>query len=622
MNGSTRTRSVGVGSGHADAGRGSESPSSGAPSPRTDTSPVLQRGGLLLTPTVAAGYGSNQRPSPFTPTVATGHGSQRSSPLLTTIPRERISNSFAMPSESGTAVHQEATFRAGGWQERQLLRWKMLEEQYQTASPLRHVSGVAVSNVESVALDASFTLSDENGRSVLNNSHTAEQESEALQTVQQSPSALHRQTWRDISQPWAKNTASSSSLQPIGLPPQPRYLSTPAPLGCETPTPLGARDQFEKLFRQTALARHTDQIQRHLLDPITATNYPVGQQHRQPAQQESYAAILSGRPSSVFERPSPALFHPMKHVSQQLATTTTSIEHQPAEQPRHTAVSFSLTNINNEEDEDEDDEDLKQQRDEWEQQYITSQQQRNVFRPMSSVPTSVSRSHWKQAEENLYKLLIAGFSPNYKGNPLLDRNRSAPIPAEHNCSLFIIGLAPDLTTRDLIASIHNVGRVYATHINGPEPDKGHMTSAAKVIFFERAAAERFYNRHALSGFIIQNSQGPYYKGRVVWNRIRSAETDVGGRKSRVLLISGPPDFVNETVLRGYFSSKLTYQVEHVGTIDYDPAARGGPRRLIEFRFGSYRCQAEAARMALTREMADHGVICEFGHDPCDVDENH
>jgi hypothetical protein len=83
--------------------------------------------------------------------------------------------------------------------------------------------------------------------------------------------------------------------------------------------------------------------------------------------------------------------------------------------------------------------------------------------------------------------------------------------------------------------------------------------------------------------------------------------DVGGHRSRVLLISGPPTIANEEFLRAYLDTKLLYQVDEVIT----HGGEGG-RVLVEFRFGSFRCQAEAARMALMREFGDVGVVCEYG----------
>jgi hypothetical protein len=91
-------------------------------------------------------------------------------------------------------------------------------------------------------------------------------------------------------------------------------------------------------------------------------------------------------------------------------------------------------------------------------------------------------------QHEAHALLLKGFSPNYRGDPDLARNQSAAIPAEANCSLFIVGLAPDLTPHELLSGIRNISRVYATHINPPAPERGHVFSAAKLVFFERAGA--------------------------------------------------------------------------------------------------------------------------------------
>lgn len=236
----------------------------------------------------------------------------------------------------------------------------------------------------------------------------------------------------------------------------------------------------------------------------------------------------------------------------------------------------------------------------------------SIFHPMESRPLDEQVTGVAAMD-----LMVKGFSPNYRGNPDLERNRSAPIPPDQNCSLFITGLAPTLTTTQLLATIRDVGRVYATHINFPEPDRGHFTCAAKVVFFERSAAERFYERYAGTGFRVAGT-ADLHVGRVVWNRIRSAEQDVGGRKSRVLLISGPPGIVSEKALKVYFNTKIQYQVDEVRTLRRYAAnglggAQGGEERaLVEFRFGSYRCQSEAARMALSREFKEFGVFCDFG----------
>jgi hypothetical protein len=215
------------------------------------------------------------------------------------------------------------------------------------------------------------------------------------------------------------------------------------------------------------------------------------------------------------------------------------------------------------------------------------------------------------------KAMLMGFSPRYAGNIYLASNQSASIPENKNCSLFILGLPPTLTTHELLSNIRDIGRVFATHINRPDPDKGHHTAAAKVIFFERAAAERFYDRFNFRGFFIL--EYPLHPpARVLWNRIRTAEQTGQGMqyRSRVLNISGPSKLVNEAVLSAYFNTKIIYQVDEVIVL-----CQENERALVEFRFGSYRCQAEAARMALCREWTDHGVRVFYGKDPCDRSDN-
>ncbi|KAL1859501.1 hypothetical protein Daus18300_009646 [Diaporthe australafricana] len=204
-----------------------------------------------------------------------------------------------------------------------------------------------------------------------------------------------------------------------------------------------------------------------------------------------------------------------------------------------------------------------------------------------------------------------GFSPFYHGDPSLLRNQSAKIPDELNCSLFLVNLPPNLTTHRLIAAVHAMGptgRIYATHINAPEPDRKHYGCAAKVIFFELAAARAFYDACDRGGFSVDG-----FSVRVMWNRIKTAQQDHARSTTRVLLIGGRPDFVNPTALTEYFCTKLQFQIDCI--ITHDDGLAGGTDAVVEYRFGSFRCQAEAAKMALVREHPD--VRCFFHCDPCD-----
>ncbi|KAB5523888.1 hypothetical protein GE09DRAFT_1065337 [Coniochaeta sp. 2T2.1] len=204
----------------------------------------------------------------------------------------------------------------------------------------------------------------------------------------------------------------------------------------------------------------------------------------------------------------------------------------------------------------------------------------------------------------------AGFSPNYLGNIFLDRNRSADIPNSENCSLFITRLPAWITHHLLLRAVRNTGRVYALHLNPPDSWNGHPTCAAKINFFTRLAAERFAHR-SRGGLHIPGYVG---RARVVWNRVRMAAVDKPEDHTRVLMITGPPAVVNEALLRAYFGTKFHYDVDEV--IDHGLLA-DGQRALVEFRFGSYRCQSESGWLAIRREFSADDVQVAFGRDPCD-----
>ncbi len=124
--------------------------------------------------------------------------------------------------------------------------------------------------------------------------------------------------------------------------------------------------------------------------------------------------------------------------------------------------------------------------------------------------------------------------------------------------------------------------------------------------------ELFYGLHAATGYATPHN--PTLRARVTWNRVRSAEVDKGGRRSRVLLVSGPPGVVNRDFLCRYLDTKMVYQLDEV-----IPVVPGRAISVLEWRFGSYRCQAQAAWEAFRRNpvFAAHGVTVRFDRDPCD-----
>lgn len=209
--------------------------------------------------------------------------------------------------------------------------------------------------------------------------------------------------------------------------------------------------------------------------------------------------------------------------------------------------------------------------------------------------------------------LAAGFSPWYRGDISLRNNQSENITDDQNCSLFIVNLPSTLTTHELLGSIHSLGpsgRIYAVHINGPELHHGHPGCAAKVVFFKRNVAHEFYSKCASDGKGFAVNGQP---ARVMWNRIKTSERQhlSESNASRVLLIAGPPQIVNPRTLTEFFNTKLQFQVDRI--ITHVEGTTLGEDAVVEYRFGSFRCQAQAAKMALTRELPR--IRCFFGMDP-------
>lgn len=203
------------------------------------------------------------------------------------------------------------------------------------------------------------------------------------------------------------------------------------------------------------------------------------------------------------------------------------------------------------------------------------------------------------------------FSPHYQGDIFLPANQSEDIADDQNCSLFIVNLPPNLTTHELLSAIHKLGplgRIFAIHINGPELQRNHPGCAAKVVFFKREIAHKFFTQCELNGFRVNG-----FNARVMWNRIKTSEKShlSNSDASRVLLIGGPPSIVNSSTLTDFFHTKLEFQIDNI--ITHVQGLVGNEDAVIEYRFGSFRCQSQAAKMALARELPH--IRCFFGRDP-------
>ncbi|KAI0832177.1 hypothetical protein F5Y06DRAFT_307485 [Hypoxylon sp. FL0890] len=226
-------------------------------------------------------------------------------------------------------------------------------------------------------------------------------------------------------------------------------------------------------------------------------------------------------------------------------------------------------------------------------------------------------SIWEQ------QLQITGISHNYGGNIFLESNQSANIPEDQSTSLWLTNLPPDCTHQLLLGSIRRCGKIYATVINPPvQPNNSyaqgarHMTAASKLVFFDRSGLDRLVAKSRMGDFTVGE-----FVPRIRMNRIKSAPR-MPGPQSRVLHIEGPSSIVNEKFLNTFFQTKFTYELDRVITM-----ATTGDWTRQEWRFGSFRCQAESARQSIAREKIRRHmpederllwskVVVHFGVDPC------
>ncbi|KAI0886883.1 uncharacterized protein GGS22DRAFT_186960 [Annulohypoxylon maeteangense] len=224
------------------------------------------------------------------------------------------------------------------------------------------------------------------------------------------------------------------------------------------------------------------------------------------------------------------------------------------------------------------------------------------------------------------QLQITGISANYGGNIFLRSNQSANIPEQCSTSLWLTNLPPDCTHQLLLGTIRGCGKIYAAVINPPvytnedyTSGTHHSTAASKLVFFDRAGLDKLMAKSQAGEFSVGG-----YVPRLRMNRIKSTPR-AAGPHCRVLHIEGPSSIVNERFLGAFFQSKFKYELELVLTL-----ATHGSRTRQEWRFGSYRCQAESARQAINREKlrsdldpvdfcAWSQVSVHFGVDPCAQD---
>ncbi|KAK4683124.1 hypothetical protein QC764_122360 [Podospora pseudoanserina] len=230
-----------------------------------------------------------------------------------------------------------------------------------------------------------------------------------------------------------------------------------------------------------------------------------------------------------------------------------------------------------------------------------------VFHPMKALANRNQADEQALGDERESR----GFSRNYRGDMNNPKNQRGMVSDNENTSLFITRLPADVTPAQLLKALapHGpFGRVWSVHIIPANADKGQTGAAAKLIMFDRAGAEAVYNFIHRGGLSFYNGS-TRIRAIVSWNQVKSPPSDPRGTKSRVLIISGPADFVDVKKLRALFSRYFIYQEEEVKLTSHRDS-----KHEIEFRFCCFHAQAEAASVFLGR-LKPSSVCVKFGADP-------
>ncbi|KAH6990227.1 hypothetical protein EDB80DRAFT_538796, partial [Ilyonectria destructans] len=231
---------------------------------------------------------------------------------------------------------------------------------------------------------------------------------------------------------------------------------------------------------------------------------------------------------------------------------------------------------------------------------------RSGFRPMAAV------SHNRRTTRNNTSQAIvladdAAFSNNYRGEHSARNASVRNLKPEENCALWLTNLPPDCTYHELLATIRNYGRIWCAVINEPDYLR-HTTAAAKVVFFAPGPAQAFLAMSLIRGVTIRN-----HRIKVTENRVKYKEEPMTGSESRVLIITGSSKFVNEKALTEFFQERFVFEVDEVITLIH-----AEQRTVLEYKFGSYRCQAHMGKMALEKDKPEGLEKVEYGEDPCEV----
>ena len=275
---------------------------------------------------------------------------------------------------------------------------------------------------------------------------------------------------------------------------------------------------------------------------------------------------------------------------------------------------------------------------------VTNILQQNSWRTSPKTEPRAEKAHQPTA---VPPMVVAPAPPpqlsvsNYRGDPTNPNNMSDEIPDSLNTSVFLEKLPGDLDYPGFLQSLRGTGRIFSVKIMGPvaagtaKSNTKIDTSAAKVHFWDRTGADRFFalcraGRLRMGGR-VPLARPNYYRTR--------ARPEHESRCSRVIIIEGPCEIVNQPYLKWFFDLAFDWNIEEI--IDLEPKASKNTTttttRRLEYRFASYRAQAVTAfrrmehaskgwSMLPNRRGVDlsvkqralwRDVRVEYGRDPCE-----
>ncbi|KAG5938830.1 hypothetical protein E4U59_003559 [Claviceps monticola] len=211
------------------------------------------------------------------------------------------------------------------------------------------------------------------------------------------------------------------------------------------------------------------------------------------------------------------------------------------------------------------------------------------------------------SQSNRHTVSPLRFSPHYHGMHTENNASMEHLAPDQNCALWLTNLPPDIRVRELLSTIRNVGRVYTTFINDPDGHV-HATAAAKLVFFTPEAAQRLLAQCLVTPLVIRG-----YLVKMALNRIKYAKNSMENGESRVLIITGQADFVNTSTLTAFFQARFQFQVDDAACLMIHKG-----RAVVEYKFGSYRCQAQMGMKSLMLDQPAGLEMVEYGADPCEV----